>query len=176
MKSFIIPGWLDKETLQGPIVLVIFRTLKRKYLVEERKFGYIWESTFDRLDYAVDHDCRGSQHLLLDMIMTQAHRQWLLLTINNHLRSQFLYRIGKSKEGLGNATGQEMIDCQNILQANGEAEAKLHVLASRNVDNNCRSEFIDNPPTLQHFHKLKGKFLMLWGFRGLVSPLPFRLE
>jgi hypothetical protein len=173
MKSFVIPGWLDSETLQGPDVLVIFRTLKRKYSVVERnkwiadlptfiqdmhQFGYVRESTFDRLCYPVDHDRLGNQHLLPDTLITQPHRQRFLLTTNDHLRSQFLDRIAKSKEGVGNASEQEMIDRQNILKANKEAEAKLHVLAGRDGDN-CRSEFADNPPTLQHFHKLKGKFL-----------------
>ena len=35
----------------------------------------------------------------------------------------------------------------------------MHVLAGRDGDNTCRTKFINNPPTLQHFHKLKGKFL-----------------
>ena len=154
MKSFVIPGWLDKETLQGPDVLLLFRTLKRKHSVDERdkwitdlpsfildmhKFGYVQESTFDRLGFLVDHDCLGNQHLLPDTIMTQPHCQRFLLTKNDHLRSQFLDRIAKSKEGIGNATGQEMIEGQNIVQANGEAEAKMHELDGRDDDNNCRS-------------------------------------
>ena len=51
-----------------------------------------------------------------------------------------------------------MIDCKNILLANGQAEDKLRVLAGRETDS-CRSEFAVNPPTLQHLVKLKEKFL-----------------
>ena len=35
IKCFVIPGWLDKETFQGPNILEMFRTLKRKYITEE---------------------------------------------------------------------------------------------------------------------------------------------
>ena len=37
-----------------------------------------------------------------------------------HLRSQFLDRIAKSKEGMGNASEQETIDRQNMLEANSQ--------------------------------------------------------
>lgn len=75
------------------------------------------------------------------------HRQRFLLTINDHLRSQFSDRIAKPKEGVGNAREQEMIDRRNILKANEEDEAKLHLLAGGS-GNNCRSESIDDPPML----------------------------
>ena len=90
MKSFVIPGFLDKETLRGPDVLVIFQTLKQTTSVKEcdtwivdlptfiqdmHKFGYIQESTFEHLGYPVGHDRLGNQHLRPDTIMTQPHRQ-----------------------------------------------------------------------------------------------------
>lgn len=74
MKNFIIPGWLDKETLQGPDVIQIFCTLKQKYTTEEFNkwirdlpvfiqdihwFGYVHESTFERLGYSEDRDGFG---------------------------------------------------------------------------------------------------------------------
>jgi hypothetical protein len=53
-----------------------------------------------------------------------------------------------------------MIYRHNTLHANRESETKLHVLAGCNGDNNFCSKFINNCPTLQLFHKLKGKFLI----------------
>jgi hypothetical protein len=51
-----------------------------------------------------------------------------------------------------------MINRQNMLKSNKEAGAKLQVLVGRSIEN-CHSEFINNPLTLQYFHKLKGTFL-----------------
>ena len=83
--SFVKPGWLDRETLQGPNVLQIFRTLKRKYSTAERikwtadlpifikemhQFGYIREATFQRLGYPVDEDRLGAKHPLPDTLIT----------------------------------------------------------------------------------------------------------
>ena len=59
---------------------------------------------------------------------------------------------------MGNTSEQETIDRQNIQKTNREAKAKLHVFTGRN-GNNCRSEFTNNPPTLEHLQRLKSKFL-----------------
>ena len=123
------------------------------------QFGYIREATFQRLDYPVDEDRLGAKHPLPDTLITQPHRQRLLVTTNDHLRGQFLDHLAKSKEGTSRSNEQEIICRQDILRDNGEAESKLHVLAGREGDS-CRSIFVDNPPTLMHLHKLKGKYLM----------------
>ena len=173
LRSFVIPGWLDSKTLQGPDVLVMLKTLKRKYSAEEknkwisdlpifiqemREFGHIREATFDRLGYPVDQDRHGTEHLLPDNLVARPHRQRLLIVTHEYLRSQFLESIAKSKEGTNNASEQEMIERQNILTANLEAEGELHKMADREVDS-CRSEFVDCPPSLKQLHKLKGKWL-----------------
>ena len=81
------------------------------FIQDMHKFRYVRESTFDCLDYPVDYDLPGNQHLLLDTPMTQPRCQRFLLITNDHLRSQLFDRITKLKEGVGNASEQEMIQC-----------------------------------------------------------------
>ena len=122
------------------------------------ELGHIRESTFDRLDYPVDCDCLGNDHPLPDNLISRPERQRFMILTYKHLRDQFLEQIAKSKEGSRNNNEQEMMARQHILDANAEAEAKLHALAGRERDS-CRSEFVDHPPSLQHLHKIKGKYL-----------------
>ena len=66
--------------------------------------------------------------------------------------------IAESKDGSARTNEQELVNRDNILQANAEAEAKLHELAGRESDS-CRSEFIDDPLTLEQLQQLRGKLL-----------------
>ena len=39
LKSFVNAGWTNKESLQGPDLIQIFSTLKKKYSAEERTYS-----------------------------------------------------------------------------------------------------------------------------------------
>ena len=173
IKQFMIPGWTDRETMQGPDVLRIFQTLKRKYSVEERnkwvndlpaiireihQYNYVRESLFEQLDCPEDCDCHGNKHLLPDNMLSQPQRQRFFITTGDNLRRTFLDHIAKSKEGSSGSIQKEILNCKRVLKDNEMAEMKLHGMAGRKGSYSW-SDFASSPPTLEHLHKLKSKLL-----------------